>query len=252
MGRDESGVGTTPGAGCRRCELCGAPAAVHCAADAAFLCAACDAKVHGANFLASRHRRTRLPLALPAAEADEEEGYASAASSSCVSTADSASTTAAGGARRRRGGRAHAGTGRQPRRATAAAAARAEAVLEGWAKRMGLAPGAARRRAAAAWRALRACGAEAAAARVPPRVAMAAALWWEVAAAGGGSNGGGSTGDALRRLEACAHVPARLVVAVATSLVARARARRRGDAVVEEGWDECAWAGEPKSSPARS
>ncbi|CAL5054177.1 unnamed protein product [Urochloa decumbens] len=245
------GRGGTTAAGCR-CELCGAPAAVHCAADAAFLCAACDAKVHGANFLASRHRRTRLLLAaLPAAEDDDEEGYASAASS-CVSTADSASTTAAGGARRRRGGRAHAG-GRQPRRATAAAAAaRAEAVLEGWAKRMGLAPGTARRRAEAAWRALRACGDEAAAARVPPRVAMAAALWWEVAAAGGASNGGGSTGDALRRLEACAHVPARLVVAVATSLVARARARRRGDAVEEEGWDECAWAGEPKSSPARS
>jgi len=44
-------------------------------------------------------------------------------------------------------------------------------------------------------------------------------------------------------------VPARLVVAVATSLLARARARRR--AAVEEGWDECAWAG-PKYSPARS
>ncbi|CAO1939184.1 unnamed protein product [Urochloa humidicola] len=230
----------TPGAGCCRCdcELCGAPAAVHCAADAAFLCAACDAKVHGANFLASRHRRTRL---LPAAEGDEE-GYASAASS-CVSTADSASTAPVA-ARRRRGG-----TRRPPRRAAAeaAAAARSEAVLEGWAKRMGLAPGTARRRAAAAWRALRDCGADAAAARVPPRVAMAAALWWEVAAGGGGGSG---SGEALRRLEACAHVPARLVVAVATSLLARARARRR-DAVEEEGWDECAWAG-PKSNPARS
>jgi hypothetical protein len=57
-------------------QRCGAPAAVHCAADAAFLC---DAKVHAANFLASRHR------------ADGHES----ATSSCVSTADSASTTPA-------------------------------------------------------------------------------------------------------------------------------------------------------------
>ncbi|TKW21978.1 hypothetical protein SEVIR_4G157200v4 [Setaria viridis] len=241
MGRDGGVV--WPGAG-RSCELCGAPAAVHCAADAAFLCAACDAKVHGANFLASRHRRTRLAPAAARCGAtlesssSEEDGHASAASS-CVSTADSASTASA--ARRRRGGRARAATGRTPGRG--AAARRAEAVLECWAKRMGLAPGAARRRAAAAWRALRASGADAVAARVPPRVAMAAALWWEVAAASGGA----SHGDALRRLEACAHVPVRLVVAVATSL-ARARARRR---TAEEGWDECAWAG-PKSNPARS
>ncbi|KAG2613466.1 B-box zinc finger protein 32-like [Panicum virgatum] len=241
MGRGGgSGVAWTGAAGCG-CELCGAPAAVHCAADAAFLCAACDAKVHGANFLAARHRRTRLLLLLPpvtAQEEEEDEGYASAASS-CVSAADSASTA--------RGGRARAG--RPPRRGAAAAAAagRAEVVLEAWAKRMGLAPGAARLRAAAAWRALRARGSDAAAARVPPRVAMAAALWREVAAGGGGASHG--HGDALRRLEACAHVPARLVVAVATSLLARARARRRGPAV-EEGWDECAWAG-PKSNPAR-
>ncbi|XBH93934.1 hypothetical protein VPH35_084784 [Triticum aestivum] len=44
-----------------RCTLCGAGADVHCHADAAFLCAPCDAQVHGANSLASRHRRTRVP-----------------------------------------------------------------------------------------------------------------------------------------------------------------------------------------------
>ncbi|KAM3262637.1 hypothetical protein ACQJBY_053026 [Aegilops geniculata] len=43
-----------------RCVLCGAGADVHCKADAAFLCAPCDAKVHDAKFLASRHRRTRV------------------------------------------------------------------------------------------------------------------------------------------------------------------------------------------------
>ncbi|KAL6874148.1 hypothetical protein ACP4OV_014230 [Aristida adscensionis] len=218
-----------------RCELCEAPAAVHCEADAAYLCAACDARVHGANFLASRHRRTRLAAAAgcdmdtASAEEGDEDEYESSAASSCVSTADSAATAAAARTRTR------------PRPAGPGRGARAEAVLEEWAKRMGLAAGDARGRAAAAARALRACGGP----RVlPPRVAMAAALWSEAAAAAG-------RGEALRRLEACAHVPARLVVAVASSM-ARARARRRRPPrPAVEGWDECSWAG-PKSSQARS
>jgi hypothetical protein len=71
---------------------------------------------------------------------------------------------------------------------------------------------------------------------------MAAALWREVA------EGGLGHCDALRRLEACAHVPARLVVAVASSM-ARAPARRRAGADdAAEGWDECPWTG-PKSNP---
>ncbi|XP_040381368.1 B-box zinc finger protein 32-like [Oryza brachyantha] len=211
------------GGGVERCALCGAAAAVHCEADAAFLCAACDAKVHGANFLASRHHRRRVAGEGVGLVEEEEMGYesgASAASStSCVSTADSdAAASASASARRGR---------RRPR-----ARPRAEVVLEGWAKRMGLAAGAARRRAAAAGRALRACGGDVAAARVPLRVAMAAALWWEVAAHGAGQ------ADAMRRLEACAHVPARLLTAVASSM-ARARARRRAAVDSEEGWDEC-------------
>jgi hypothetical protein len=58
---------------------------------------------------------------------------------------------------------------------------------------------------------------------------MAAALWREVAAHGSHE----ATGDALWRLEACARVPARLVLAVASSL-ARAAALD-----TEEGWGEC-------------
>ncbi|KAI4978087.1 hypothetical protein ZWY2020_014641 [Hordeum vulgare] len=123
------------------CELCGGVAAVHCAADSAFLCVPCDAKVHGANFLASRHLRRRLVHAA----AGEGEDSESESSSSCVSTADSCSAAASAAAGRRRPGCKH-------RRA------RAEAVLEGWAKRMGLAPGTARRRAARAAGALRALG----------------------------------------------------------------------------------------------
>ncbi|KAI4978090.1 hypothetical protein ZWY2020_014644 [Hordeum vulgare] len=197
------------------CELCGGVAAVHCAADSAFLCVPCDAKVHGANFLASRHLRRRLVHAA----AGEGEDSESESSSSCVSTADSCSAAASAAAGRRRPGCKH-------RRA------RAEAVLEGWAKRMGLAPGTARRRAARAAGALRALGRGVSASRVPLRVAMAAALWSEVAGSG--------CGDAtlLRRLEASSHVPARLVVTVA-SWMARTAARAAAPAPAEEGWAEC-------------
>lgn len=199
------------------CELCGGVAAVHCAADSAFLCLSCDVKVHGANFLASRHLRRRLD-----ADDDARSGSTTlSASSSCVSTADSATSTAAAAAA---AAPAAAGKGRKRRRA------RAEVVLEGWAKRMGFAPGAARRRAAAAASELRALGRGVAAARVPLRVAMAAALWSEVAAAAGRRGGEAAL---LRLLEASAHVPARLVVTVASWM---ARAARRD---AEEGWAEC-------------
>ncbi|KAM0841269.1 hypothetical protein ACQ4PT_059117 [Festuca glaucescens] len=201
------------------CELCGGVAAVHCEADSAFLCAACDAKVHGANFLASRHLRRRLVLA---ADDDSEPGSAtdldSDSSSSCVSTADSCAPAQRAAAAGRKM------MGRKTRRA------RAEVVLEGWAKRMGLAQGPARRRAARAARALRALGRGVSASRVPLRVAMAAALWAEIAGAGCGE------AALLRRLEASAHVPARLVVAVASWM---ARAAGRAAAPAEEGWAEC-------------
>ena len=204
------------------CELCGGVAAVHCAADSAFLCVPCDAKVHGANFLASRHLRRRLVHAA----AGEDAGSAgseseSSSSSSCVSTADScaAASAATRAAGRRRAGCKH-------RRA------RAEVVLEGWAKRMGLAAGTARRRAARAAGALRALGRGVSASRVPLRVAMAAALWSEVAGSGC------AEAALLRRLEASSHVPARLVVTVA-SWMARTAVRAPAPAPAEEGWAEC-------------
>ncbi|KAM0904586.1 hypothetical protein ACQ4PT_017912 [Festuca glaucescens] len=198
-----------------RCALCGAGVDVHCAADAAFLCSPCDAEVHGANFLASRHRRTSVSAPNKGRhDDDDDDASETSSSSSCVSTADSTTTTAMAPERGRKPRRVHRGRG--------------EAVLQVWAKRMGLvAPGAARRVAAAAARALQDA---AAAPRRPLRVAMAAALWREVAAQGVHE----ATGDALRRLEACAHVPARLVLAVASS-VGRAAALD-----TEEGWGECA------------
>ncbi|XP_074585583.1 zinc finger protein CONSTANS-LIKE 3-like [Curcuma longa] len=43
------------------CDACGLnPALLHCRSDSAFLCGACDATVHGANGLASRHARAWL------------------------------------------------------------------------------------------------------------------------------------------------------------------------------------------------
>ncbi|KAL5207231.1 hypothetical protein ABZP36_031666 [Zizania latifolia] len=199
------------------CELCGGVAAVHCAADNAFLCVSCDAKVHDANFLASRHCRLRLGVV------EEEDDAQSTASSSCVSTADSASSTVKS--------TAEAMTRGRKRRAP-----RPEAVLEGWAKRMGFSSGAARRSASAAAAALRAVGRGVAASRVPIRVAMAAALWSEVSPS---SLRGLVVGEAalLRRLEASSHVPARLLLMVA-SWMARA-SMPPAAAGAEEGWAEC-------------
>ncbi|CAA6661857.1 unnamed protein product [Spirodela intermedia] len=45
----------------RECDSCnGATAVLFCRADSAFLCAACDGVVHGANRFASRHERVRI------------------------------------------------------------------------------------------------------------------------------------------------------------------------------------------------
>lgn len=52
------------------CAVCGGPAAVYCAADAAALCLPCDAAVHVANPLACRHERVPLAAAVAAAAAN--------------------------------------------------------------------------------------------------------------------------------------------------------------------------------------
>ncbi|KAM1112643.1 hypothetical protein EV1_045122 [Malus domestica] len=44
----------------KNCELCRLPARIFCESDQAILCWDCDAKVHGANFLVSRHSRSLL------------------------------------------------------------------------------------------------------------------------------------------------------------------------------------------------
>nr|AEP02853.1 heading day 1 [Oryza barthii] len=58
------GGGGGEGSGCpwaRPCDGCrAAPSVVYCRADAAYLCASCDARVHAANRVASRHERVRV------------------------------------------------------------------------------------------------------------------------------------------------------------------------------------------------
>ncbi|KAF7064973.1 hypothetical protein CFC21_071170 [Triticum aestivum] len=54
----------------QRCDSCrSAPCAFYCRADSAALCAACDADVHSANTLASRHRRVPMGAVAPASPA---------------------------------------------------------------------------------------------------------------------------------------------------------------------------------------
>ncbi|XP_074585241.1 B-box zinc finger protein 32 [Curcuma longa] len=213
------------------CELCSGEAAVYCEADEAFLCWACDASVHGANFLVARHLRRvacascdalgpaccvsgRVRRICSSCFPDQDH---SDASSSCLSTSESAAA------------------GPPPRRVATAAKrplGEAEAILLGWSRRMGLRGG--RRCAEVAARVVAACGRTAAA--QPLRVVLAAALWssikrFEIEAAYVESRGGAA---ALRRLEACSGVPARLILAAESRIARRVRV-----ADAEEGWAEC-------------
>ncbi|CAD6337059.1 unnamed protein product [Miscanthus lutarioriparius] len=60
-GRGGEGGSCPAPAWARPCDGCrAAPSVVYCHADAAYLCAACDARVHAANRVASRHERVRV------------------------------------------------------------------------------------------------------------------------------------------------------------------------------------------------
>jgi B-box zinc finger len=67
---EEGGMGRWGSAVPQACDSCrAAPCAVYCRADAAALCAACDAEVHSANPLARRHHRVPVsgPTQMPGA-----------------------------------------------------------------------------------------------------------------------------------------------------------------------------------------
>ncbi|CAL9071170.1 unnamed protein product [Musa textilis] len=226
------------------CELCGCEAVVFCDPDAAFLCWACDASVHGANFLVARHVRLvacpscdsldparRVSGAAPCRVRDfcaschpdsvsppsPSRSAASSSSSSCLSTSESTAARrgvkTATAARRQRGG----------------ADERVEGVLLGWSRRMGLRNR--RRCVEAAARVIGAC--RRATSALPLRVALSAALWFAIKLCEGEAVPERGGAAALRRLEACSGVPARLILAV------ESRIARLAKRVAEEGCAEC-------------
>ncbi|CAL9088762.1 unnamed protein product [Musa acuminata var. zebrina] len=229
------------------CELCDGEAAVFCGPDAAFLCWACDASVHGANFLVARHVRRvscnacrsldtarhvsgaapqRVSPLCASCDPDPSPSHSAISSSSsyCLSTSDSRA--------------AHrAAKPAAPRRATAKwqgrdADKRAAGVLLCWSRRMGLRSG----RTCMEVAARVVCACEEATAALPLRVALAAALWFATKLCKDETSPAEKGADAtLRRLEACSGVPARLILA-AESRIARFAERIR---VAEEGWAEC-------------
>ena len=68
---------TSPAAGGAACAVCGGAAVVFCVADAAALCSPCDAAVHAANLLASRHERVPLSMAaVPSASGAYDDLFA--------------------------------------------------------------------------------------------------------------------------------------------------------------------------------
>ncbi|RWW82729.1 hypothetical protein BHE74_00008801 [Ensete ventricosum] len=212
---------------CPACELCDGEAAVFCGPDAAFLCWACDASVHGANFLAARHVRqvacnacrsldtarsisgsaprrvsplcaTCDPHPFPS---PPSHSAVSSSSSSCLSTSES-------------------------RAAPRAEKRRAAAKWRGRSRRMGLRSG----RACVEVAARVICACEEATAALSLRVALAAAFWFAIKLCKDEASSTERGADApLRRLEACSGVPARLILA-AESRITR---------VAEEGWAEC-------------
>lgn len=244
----------------RACELCEGEAAVHCESDSAFLCWACDAAVHGANFLVARHRRrsrcpecgvfdavqgplsgaTLLPVLLlcrscrsleqddaSLSDSDSQSSARSSSSSLCSSTSSSPVSSAESGAAAE-----WAKPGRRRRRAAGGELdAGIDLVLANWCRRLGLEGGG----AAAASHALL-VGTR----RMPAlhlRVSMAAAVWF--AAKLRFSTGGPRRRATalLRLLEECSGVPAKLISIGEAKL---SRALRRCHAAEDgEGWAEC-------------
>ncbi|CAA6670357.1 unnamed protein product [Spirodela intermedia] len=78
------------------CELCDGEAALRCESDCAFLCWGCDARVHGANFLVSRHPRRLICVECGSAEGDQRPVSGPDSSRSASSAAPARTTATAG------------------------------------------------------------------------------------------------------------------------------------------------------------
>ncbi|RWW55795.1 hypothetical protein BHE74_00037527 [Ensete ventricosum] len=227
------------------CELCGGEAAIFCQPDAAFLCWACDASVHGANFLVARHVRwvacggcysldSARRVSGPApwlvrslcgscdpdhSPSPPSHPASSSYSSSCLSTSESTAAPSAekpvatrrATVKRRRG----------------VVDERVEGFLVSWSRRMGLRSR--RPCVEAAAHVVAACEVTAA---LPLRVSLAAALWLAIKLCEDEASSARGQAAALRRLEVCSSVPARLILAAESRIAGRVR-------VAKEGWAEC-------------
>ncbi|WOK95005.1 hypothetical protein Cni_G03710 [Canna indica] len=220
------------------CALCGAAAFLYCDSDVAFLCWACDAAVHGANFLVARH--VRLVACNACLSIDADRCVTGAGSPPSTSLCRSCSQPSPPPPPRRAESSSPSSSSRHtaepsaaprpaPRRRKCSQKARpryphmrAFLELESLSRRMGLRSE--RGFAATAMRALAACGSAIDA--LPERVAHVAALWYAIKLfARRKKLGRSSIVEALRRLVARSRVPARLIV-MAESKIARAAAHR--------------------------
>ncbi|CAL9079228.1 unnamed protein product [Musa textilis] len=228
------------------CELCGCEAAIFCQPDAAFLCWACDASVHRANFLVARHvrwvacgachsldsaRRVSGPaprlVRFLCASCDPDHSppspshpTASSYSGSCLSTSESTAAPPA-----EKPAAARRATAKKRRRVVDE---RVEWFLLDWSRRMGLRSR--RPCAEASARVVAAC--EELTAALPLRVSLATALWLAIKFCEDEASSARGRGAALRRLEACSGVPARLILAAESRIAGCVR-------VAKEGWAEC-------------
>ncbi|THU44366.1 hypothetical protein C4D60_Mb02t06650 [Musa balbisiana] len=232
------------------CELCGGEAAIFCQPDAAFLCWACDASVHGANFLVARHVRwvacgschsldscrrvsgtaPRLVRSL-CASCDPDHSppspshpAASSYSSSCLSTSEPTSESTAGPPAEKPAAARRVTV----KRRRGVVDERVEWFLLGWGRRMGLRS----RRPCVEAAARVAALCEELTAALPLRVSLAAALWLAIKLCEDEASSARGRGAALRRLEVCSGVPARLILAAESRIAGRVR-------VAKEGWAEC-------------
>ncbi|CAI0410108.1 unnamed protein product [Linum tenue] len=240
------------------CELCAGAPDVYCNSDDAFLCFNCDARVHQANFLVSRHLRLLLcrtcrcltqnsvfgPRSLPhsaacaACSSSEVESVSSEQemdSISCCSSSnpsESGSSTAKFPIRcdvtvdQRQGPRSN---NAPPR--SGACEGKIGAVFANWCRKVGVEADLVEPRAVQAMGLL-------SAGRIgrvlPLRLSLAAAFWF------GARLSGDRSRQSLRRLAHVSGVPAELIVSVEAKLEqgfkGRGRSLRRPEP--EEGWAE--------------
>ncbi|KZV52897.1 B-box zinc finger protein 32-like [Dorcoceras hygrometricum] len=194
----------------RICELCDAVATVFCPSDAAYLCWACDAKVHQANFLVARH--FRHPLVNSQSENDDLDSLSSSNSSS----------------------KEYSFTG--PKKSCSSSRPpvdyfKTEDIFLNWVGKLG--GGGDRGAVGIGCRAFDVCSDRWKA--WPLRLSLAASLCLGLRAKSA------MTCQALKRLEQLSGVPAKLILAAESKLKGAALigGRRRHPVELEEGWAEC-------------